>query len=70
MLELSGAIGNSALLEIYAARQTGPETEARPLPAGPCTASPADWVGGAPALTDAPAFAGMAPMGATAPMSL
>ena len=70
VLELSHSLGNSALLELMGARQTPPGEEARPLPAGPCATAPAEWSGGAPALTEAPAFAGMAPMGAAAPLAL
>ena len=70
MLGLSHELGNSALLELMAARQTPPGEEGRPLPAGPCETAPVDFAGGAPALTEAPAFTGMAPMGAAAPLAL
>ena len=70
MLDLSHELGNSALLELMAARQTPPGAQTRPLPAGPCTTTPAEWGGGAPVLAEPPAFAGMAPMGAAAPLAL
>lgn len=70
VLDLSRTVGNSALLELIAARRTGPETAVRPLPEGPCTTAPADWSGSAATLTEAPVFGAMAPMGAAAPLVL
>ena len=70
VLSLSHTMGNGALLELFAMRDTGPEAQARAMPRGGCEAAPADWNGGAPALTDAPVFAAMSPMGITAPVEL
>lgn len=63
VLGLSGMIGNAALAELIAARETGPATAEFPLPAGACGTAPVQWGGGMPAMTGSPAFGAMAPIG-------
>ena len=71
MLELSHSLGNSALLDLLAARPSGAEATARPLPQSPCETAPAEFAaGGTPVMAEPPAFAAMAPMAATAPMAV
>ena len=70
VLALSRTLGNGALLELYAMRNTGPETQTRAMPRGGCEAAPIEMPGGAPILADSPAFGAMSPMGASAPMEL
>lgn len=70
MLELSHTVGNTALLEILSLRDYAPETAPVLRPFTAETAS-AEWLGGdAPALTEAPAFAQLAPMATAAPLNV
>ena len=43
IISLSGAIGNTALTELFALRENGPETADRPLPRGKCTEKPLEF---------------------------
>jgi len=70
MLSLSQTLGNSALAELISRRETEPMRDMPPLPRGGCETAPADWSGGPPLLTEAPAFGAMAPMGEATPLAL
>ena len=70
MLNLSHVMGNAALAEMIAARESGPSTAEVALPAGGCGTAPAQWGGGVPALTEAPAFGAMKPMGNASPLAV
>ena len=70
ILSLSHTMGNAALAETLALRDSGPETATRLLPRGACETAPAEWGGGEPVLADAPDFGAMSPIGASAPVEL
>lgn len=63
-------LGNGAMLELFAMRSTGPETQTRTMPRGGCETAPIDMPGGELTLAAAPEFGAMSPMGAAAPMEL
>ena len=68
VLALSHGLGNSALLEVVALRQKGPEAESARLPGGESLTGPMDAPGGAPLTAPAPDFGALSPLGALAPM--
>ena len=70
VLALSHAAGNSALLELAALRDSGPEEAPSSLPEGPCETSPLEMSAGEPLLADAPVFSGPSSAGASAPLML
>ena len=70
MLSLSHTVGNSALADMIARRETTPELDSRPLPQGECTAAPMEWKGGVPSLTDVPAFGDASLPAGAAPMAI
>ena len=70
MLALSHRMGNDALVTVLAHRGAGPDTETAALPGRPCLAEPAEWGGGEPLLSDAPAFGSFASLGPAAPAEL
>ncbi len=70
VFSLSHTMGNGALLELFALRSTGLETDMRSLPRGECGTDPANWNGGEPQMMEAPDFGTFSPMGAAAPMEL
>ncbi len=67
-MALSHGLGNSALLEVVALRQKGPEAESARLPGGESLTGPMDAPGGAPLTAPAPDFGALSPLGALAPM--
>ncbi len=70
ILSLSHTMGNAALTETLALRDSGPETAPWILPRGACETAPTDWGGGAPLMTEAPDFGAMSPMGNAAPLAM
>ncbi len=70
MQSLSHTIGNAALADLIAARDTGPATAELSLPRGECGTAPAQWGGGMPALTETPVFGAMAPISSAAPLEV
>ena len=70
ILSLSHTMGNAALAELAAMRDSGPETMTGSLPGGVCRTDPMQWDGGAPVLTAAPDFGAMSPMGDAAPLAV
>jgi hypothetical protein len=70
ILALSHTMGNGALLDMYALHRTGPETAMYPAARDGGAAAPIEWSGGAPALTEAPAFGSLGVLGTTAPLNI
>ena len=70
VLSLSHTMGNAALAELAALRDTGPETAGAGLPRTACGTAPMQWDTGAPLLAEPPAFGAMSPMGDAAPIAI
>ena len=68
MIQVDHTLGNAALLEVMALRETGPELETSVLPGAALSSAPMGGFGGQPLLSDAPAFGGLSPIGSLAPV--
>ena len=68
VLALSHTLGNAALLEVMALRDTGPELAASSLPGTALSSEPMGGFGGQPLLSEAPAFGALSPIGSLAPV--
>ena len=70
VLSLSRTVGNAALADMIALRETGPETDTFSLPDTALTTVPLAFGGGAPLLAEAPVFGALPDAGGMAPLEM